>query len=34
LCVGGTSRGRRVNGGVEGEGIWLMNLINIHKIEQ
>jgi hypothetical protein len=34
-CMCGVTYGRGSgNGGIEGEGIWLMNLIYIYEIEQ
>jgi hypothetical protein len=32
--MGGTCGRERLNGGDEGEGIWLMGFIYIYKIEQ
>jgi hypothetical protein len=34
VCVCVLVGGWRVNGGDEGEGIWLMGFIDIYKIEQ
>jgi hypothetical protein len=33
MCVGVLVGGRKVNGGAEGEGIWLMAIIYIHEIK-